>query len=45
MSVTVAGARHTAEVSGVSYFFCCSGCRTQFLAEPSRYLAARAHGS
>jgi len=45
MSVTVAGARHTAEVSGVSYFFCCAGCRTKFLAGPSRYLAARAHGS
>ncbi len=45
MSVTVAGARHTAEASGVSYFFCCAGCRTKFLAEPLRYLAARAHRS
>ena len=47
MSVTVAGARHTAEVSGTRYYFCCAGCRTKFLAEPARYLssAARAHGS
>jgi xanthine dehydrogenase accessory factor len=45
MSVTIAGARHTAEALGVTYTFCCSGCRTKFLAEPSRYLAARAHGS
>ncbi len=45
MSVTIAGARHTAEMNGVSQYFCCSGCRTKFLAEPSRYAAARAHGS
>ena len=45
MSVTIAGARHTAEALGVTYTFCCAGCRTKFLAEPSRYLAARAHGS
>jgi len=42
MSVTIAGARHTAEAHGVRYYFCCSGCRTKFLAEPSSYLAARA---
>jgi len=47
MSVTVAGARHTAEVSGARYYFCCAGCRTKFLAEPARYASggARAHGS
>jgi xanthine dehydrogenase accessory factor len=47
MSVTVAGARHTAEVSGTRYYFCCAGCGTKFLAEPARYLSsgARAHGS
>jgi len=45
MSVTVAGARHTAEVNGVKYYFCCAGCRTKFLAEPARHLAAKAHGS
>ena len=42
MSVTIAGARHTAEAGGVRYYFCCAGCRTKFLAEPSRYPAARA---
>jgi Cu+-exporting ATPase len=42
MSVTIAGARHTAEVSGVKYTFCCAGCRTKFLAEPIRYPAAKA---
>ncbi|HMH16994.1 MAG TPA: XdhC family protein [Burkholderiales bacterium] len=45
MSVTTAGARHTAEVNGVKYYFCCAGCRTKFLAEPARYFAASAHGS
>jgi len=48
MSVTVAGARHTAEVGGTRYYFCCAGCRTKFLADPARYAspaAARAHGS
>src|SRR6266853_3484934 len=42
MSVTVAGARHTAEALGVTYTFCCAGCRTKFLADSARYLAAGA---
>src|SRR6266704_1056945 len=37
MSVTIAGARHTAEAHGVKYYFCCAGCRTRFLSEPERY--------
>ena len=47
MSVAVAGARHTAEVLGTTYYFCCAGCRTKFLAEPARFLGAgsRAAGS
>ena len=46
MSVAVAGARHTAEVLGVAYYFCCAGCRTKFLAEPARFLgASKAVGS
>jgi xanthine dehydrogenase accessory factor len=40
MSVAVAGARHTAEVLGVAYYFCCAGCRTKFLAEPARFVGA-----
>jgi len=31
MEVTVAGARHTAEVAGTTYYFCCGGCRAKFL--------------
>jgi xanthine dehydrogenase accessory factor len=31
MSVNVATARHTAEMNGVAYYFCCAGCRTRFL--------------
>ena len=33
MTVAVARARHTAEVGGVAYYFCCAGCRTKFLQE------------
>src|SRR6266853_1151339 len=42
MGVKVAGARHTAEALGVAYYFCCAGCRTKFLADSARYLAAGA---
>ena len=42
MTVTVAGARHTADVEGLRYYFCCAGCRTTFLNDPSRYRAAGA---
>jgi xanthine dehydrogenase accessory factor len=31
MTVQVATARHKAEVAGVTYYFCCAGCRTRFL--------------
>jgi xanthine dehydrogenase accessory factor len=31
MSVAVATARHTAEVKGTKYYFCCAGCRSKFL--------------
>jgi xanthine dehydrogenase accessory factor len=40
MAVALAGARHTAEVLGVTYCFCCAGCRTTFLAEPARFIGA-----
>jgi xanthine dehydrogenase accessory factor len=39
MSVAVAGARHVAEVLGATYYFCCAGCRSKFLAEPARFLS------
>jgi xanthine dehydrogenase accessory factor len=41
MSVTIAGASHAAEVHGVQYYFCCSGCRTKFLADSTRYVGSR----
>jgi xanthine dehydrogenase accessory factor len=31
MKVSVAGARHVAEVEDKTYYFCCAGCRTRFL--------------
>jgi len=31
MAVAVAGARHSAELEGKTYYFCCAGCRTKFL--------------
>jgi xanthine dehydrogenase accessory factor len=40
MEVEMAGASHTAEVEGVTYYFCCGGCRARFVKDPHRYLAA-----
>jgi xanthine dehydrogenase accessory factor len=37
MTVEIATARHTAEHAGRTYYFCCGGCRTRFLAEPERF--------
>jgi xanthine dehydrogenase accessory factor len=37
MRVDVATARHTAEVGGVTYYFCCAGCRSRFLKAPQEY--------
>lgn len=31
MTVALATARHKAEVAGVTYYFCCGGCRARFL--------------
>ena len=31
MTVNAATARHTAEVEGKNYYFCCAGCRSKFL--------------
>ncbi|MGE0362603.1 MAG: XdhC family protein [Vicinamibacterales bacterium] len=39
MEVVTAGAAHTAAIGGVTYYFCCGGCRTRFVADPARYLA------
>jgi len=42
MTVATAGARHYADLDGRRYYFCCAGCRTQFLSEPARYTASAA---
>jgi len=39
MSVVIASARHTAEVDGVAYYFCCANCRAKFLKDPQAYPA------
>ena len=39
MRVDIATARHTAEVDGVAYYFCCASCRAKFLKESQAYLA------
>jgi xanthine dehydrogenase accessory factor len=41
MDVEIATARHTADVKGTRYYFCCARCRTLFETEPARYLASR----
>jgi xanthine dehydrogenase accessory factor len=45
MMVAVAGARHTAELSGRTWFFCCGGCREKFLASPGRYTQTAGAGA
>lgn len=37
MTVAVASAKHTAEVGGKKWYFCCGGCREKFVASPERY--------
>jgi P-type Cu+ transporter len=39
MTVSIAGARDTAENEGRTYYFCGSGCRSRFEVDPARYLA------
>ena len=40
MSVDPATAKASAEYEGRTYYFCCAGCRTKFLAEPARFVVA-----
>lgn len=40
MSVQIEGAHHTYEHEGTVYYFCCGGCRTKFMEDPERHLAA-----
>src|SRR5450432_2549125 len=38
MDVTPDGARHSAYHDAQTYYFCSSGCREKFLADPARYV-------
>jgi xanthine dehydrogenase accessory factor len=38
MSVIIAGAKHTYEYQGTTYYFCCPGCKTTFRKAPERYV-------
>lgn len=42
MAVAVEGAAATAVHEGVTYYFCCPGCRGRFQRDPDRYLAREA---
>jgi xanthine dehydrogenase accessory factor len=42
MTVDTTSAAHTAVRRGETYFFCCAGCKDQFVAEPERFLRAPA---
>ena len=44
MTVEVSTAEHRGEAGGRTYYFCCAGCRTRFLAAPERYLTGAAPG-
>jgi xanthine dehydrogenase accessory factor len=37
MEVDVATARHEADFDGVTYYFCCAGCRARFVKQPRDY--------
>jgi Cu+-exporting ATPase len=44
MQVDPAKAKWTSEHAGHTYYFCCSGCKTKFEAEPEKYLKPAAGG-
>jgi xanthine dehydrogenase accessory factor len=41
MEVEIATARHKADVEGVTYYFCCAGCKARFLKQPHDYLSSQ----
>ena len=41
MEVEIETARHTADVDGTIYYFCCAQCRTRFLNDPVQFIAPR----
>jgi xanthine dehydrogenase accessory factor len=42
MTVDTAETPHLATHAGQTHFFCCAGCREQFIADPARFLGATA---
>jgi xanthine dehydrogenase accessory factor len=38
MSVEIAGAKHSYEYQGTTYYFCCPGCKTTFGKAPEQYV-------
>jgi xanthine dehydrogenase accessory factor len=40
MKVAVETARHTADVEGTRYYFCCAGCQHMFVKDPSAFLTS-----
>jgi xanthine dehydrogenase accessory factor len=40
MTVNVSAARYQSEYEGVSFYFCCAGCKQSFDKQPERYAAA-----
>jgi xanthine dehydrogenase accessory factor len=38
MDVEIETARHTAEVGGTRYYFCCAHCQSAFVKDPAAYL-------
>lgn len=39
VAVSIANPKHVEMYAGVSYYFCCDGCRTTFLRDPAKYSA------
>jgi len=40
MTVTIATAKHVGTWDDRTWYFCCGGCKTKFLADPTKYLTA-----
>ena len=40
MTVTIATAKHVGTWDERTWYFCCGGCKTKFLADPTKYLSA-----
>ena len=41
MTVDPHAGKPRADYQGHTYYFCCAGCRTKFVADPQKYLGAR----